>query len=47
MCAESSALMVISSVLHTILYFVPSQGELFMLDIIPHIYVGRLELNDF
>jgi hypothetical protein len=47
MCVESSALMAISSGLHTILYFMPSLGEIFMFDVIPHIYVGGLELNDF
>ena len=47
MCVESSALMVITSGLHTILYFLSSQWEIFMFYIIPHIYVGCLELDDF
>jgi len=49
MCVESSALMVISTGLHTILRFVPVSpyGAKFMFDIIPHICVGGLKLNDF
>jgi UDP-N-acetylglucosamine:LPS N-acetylglucosamine transferase len=47
MCVESSSLMAIASVLFTILYFGGSAGVHFMMDIIPHIYVGGLiELND-
>jgi hypothetical protein len=47
MCIESSALMVISSGLFTVLYFVERDGSSFMNDITPHIFVGGLELNDF
>ena len=51
MCVESSALMVIVGSLYIILYFVPGYGTVLMLDvvidIIPHIFVGGLELNDF
>ena len=47
MCVESSALMVIAGGLYTILYFVSADGEGFIFDIIPHICVGGLELNDF
>ena len=51
MCIESSALMVISSGLFTILGFkvpsVTSAVTIFIHDIIPHIYVGGLKLNDF
>ena len=48
-CVESSALMVIANGMYTILYFAPVSmaGVSFMLDVIPHISVGGLELNDF
>ena len=48
MCVESSSLMVISSGLYTILGFmlVSSDGAYFISDIIPHICVGGLELNN-
>ena len=45
MCIESSALMVISSGLYTILHF--TVGDNSMFDIFPHICVGGLELTDF
>ena len=47
MCVESSALMVIVGGLYIIVYFVSPHGEYFMFNIIPHICVGGLELNDF
>ena len=47
MCVESSALMVISSGLYNSLYFGSADGKNFMNEIIPHIFVGALELNDF
>jgi len=50
MCVESSALMVISSGLFAILALVPHVTPSvtdFIHDIIPHIYVGGLELNFF
>ena len=47
MCVESSALMVILGGLYIIVYIVSPYGEYFMFIIIPHIYVGGLELNDF
>ena len=47
MCVESSALMVIASVLFIILYFGGLYGVHCMIDIIPHIYVGGLGLNNF
>jgi hypothetical protein len=48
MCVESSALMVIASGLYTILYFKsPRIGEMFMFEVVLHIYVGGLELDDF
>jgi hypothetical protein len=47
MCVESSALMVIASVLFTLLPFVSMYWANFMMDINPHIYVGGLELDDF
>ena len=42
MCVESSALVVISNGLYTILHFVGGYGEVFMCCIIPHICVGGL-----
>ena len=47
MCVESSALMVVATGLYTILSFVPGYGAQVMIDIIPHICVGGLELGDF
>jgi hypothetical protein len=51
MCVESSALMVIVGSLYVIGCFVPEYWTNLMLaiigDIIPHIFVGGLELNDF
>jgi len=50
MCVESSALMVISNGLFAILALVPRVTPSvtdFIHDIIPHIYVGGLELNFF
>jgi len=47
MCVESSALMVIASILFTLMRFVSMSWANFMMDITPHIYVGGLELNDF
>ena len=48
MCVESSALMVIVGGLYTILCFVPlsPDGAAIMFDIITHIYVGGLKLDD-
>jgi len=46
MCIESSALMVVASSLFTILFFM-SMHEILILNVIPHICVGGLELNDF
>ena len=46
MCVESSALMAIVTGLYTILDFMPGYGVQFMSEIIPHICVGGLELND-
>jgi hypothetical protein len=46
MCVKSSALMVITGGLCTILFFVSDYGGNFMYDITPHICVGGLELND-
>jgi len=46
-CIESSALMVIATGLYTILVFLPGYGAQVMIDIIPHICVGGLELGDF
>jgi len=51
MCVESSALMVIVGSLYVIAYFVPEYWSILMVDdmvdIIPHIFVGGLELNNF
>ena len=47
MCVESSALMVIATVLYTILSFVSRRGIGLMYDITAHIGVGGLEPNDF
>jgi hypothetical protein len=58
MCVESSALMIIVGSLYIILYLVQNysgtekySGTVLMfdvvLDIIPHIFVGGLKLNDF
>ena len=49
MCVESSALMVIVGGLYTILCFVPvpPDGANIVFDIIAHIYVGGLKLDDF
>jgi len=47
MCIESSALMVIASGLFTGLNFVQGDEVSYVNPIIPHIFVGGLELNDF
>jgi len=53
MCVESSALMVISSVpfaiqkYRSIIGTRKEDGGNFLYDLLPHIYVGGLELNDF
>jgi len=52
MCVESSALMVIVSGLYIILYYMPGYYWAVLVvnvtvDIIPHIFVGGLELNNF
>ena len=47
MCVESCALIVIFGGLFTGLYFGNWDGVLFMNPIIPHIFVGGLELNNF
>ena len=47
MCVESSALMVISGGLYNSLYFGSKDGQNFMNEITPHIFVGGLKLNDF
>ena len=48
MCVESSALMVIFGGLYTILHFAsPGVGKTVAVMLVPHIYVGGLELSDF
>ena len=47
MCVESSALMVIATVLYTVLSFVSQTGIHIIYDITAHICVGSLELNYF
>jgi hypothetical protein len=47
MCVESSALMVIAGGLYNSLYFGSKDGKNFMNEVIPHIFVGGLELTDF
>ena len=50
MCVESSALMVVASSLYTILFFMSEMHHdetLIVVNVIPHICVGGLQLNDF
>ena len=47
MCVESSALMVIATVLYTVLSFVSQTTIDIIYDITSHICVSGLELNDF